>query len=118
MMQDAFENWMDAEARKVRGEWFDGKVVGVTQPGRQEAIGILAPYDELELEPEPENPYDRNAIAVRNRLGEQIGYLDKRLAEDLTRRLAQGLTVRAYVRCLRECPSGYGVSFGLLQYRG
>ncbi len=117
-MQDAFENWMDNRARDVRGTWFDGKVVGVTQPGRQEAIGAIVEYDELTLAPEPENSFDRDAIAVRSPAGEQIGYLDKRLAGEITRRTQhQGMAVRCFVRCVRDTPSGKGVSFGLLQWK-
>jgi hypothetical protein len=42
----------------------------------------------LELRPEPENRYDANAIAVcRRSTGEQLGYLDRRLASEVTRDL-------------------------------
>lgn len=116
-MQDAFENWMDRKAREVNGSWFDGKVVGVTQPGRQEAIRTLTDYDELTLDPEPDNPFDPSAIAVRTPDGAQVGYLEKRLAGEVTRRvLKKGMAVQCFVRCIRTTPSGYGVSFGLLQY--
>jgi hypothetical protein len=116
-MQDHFENWMDAAARELGGEWFDGKVAGVTQPGRQEIIRTLEPCEQLFLDPEPENSYDRNAIALRTETGDQVGYLDRRLAADVTRRLSQGLKFQCRVRCVREVAGNYGVSFGLIQYR-
>lgn len=38
------------------------------------------------LDPEPENPYDRNAVAVRKWSDRaQLGYLDARLASEVTR---------------------------------
>ena len=122
-MQDDFEDWMDARAREFQGEWFDAKVVGLTYPNadgsdRQEIARELQPQDELRLSPEPENRFDKHAIALLAPDGRQIGYCDSRLAGELTRRLAQGLQIRAYVRAVRERNGQIGVGFGLLQYKG
>lgn len=40
------------------------KVAGVTFEGRQERIALLDVGDPVRLIPEPENPYDSNALAV------------------------------------------------------
>ncbi len=117
-MQDAFEDWMDGLSRELGATlWFDAKVAGVTQPGRQEAIRTLAPCDELVIEPEPSNPFDPNAVAVRTATGEQIGYLDRRCAADITRELRKGTRVRCFVRCLREGKGCCGICIALLQFR-
>lgn len=41
----------------------------------------VAEEDKLQLEVEPDNPYDPNAIKVLSRQGNQIGYLNKEIAE-------------------------------------
>ena len=109
---------MDAQG----GEWFDGKVVGITRRNadgsdRQLIAKGLAPFDELQLIAEPENPFDRNAIGVCTAEGKQIGYLEARVAEDLSRRLARGTRAKCFVRAVRESRGTYGVSFGLVQFK-
>jgi hypothetical protein len=59
------------------------KVVGVTFENRQIIIKQLHIGEMLELVQEPENPYDPNAVKVISRSGEDIGYLNKRLAEEV-----------------------------------
>lgn len=59
---------------------FHTKIVGVTFEDRQSAIAALRPGTPLRFEREPENPYDANAIAVREPRGSQVGYLNRRLA--------------------------------------
>ena len=122
-MQDAFEDWMDERAREVQGSWFDGKVAGVSRDNpngssRQAIARALQPQDELQLVPEPDNPYDPNAIAVYTADNEQVGYLEARLAGELTRRRQKGRQARCFVRTVREGYSGTcGVSFGLLEWQ-
>ncbi len=65
---------------RVKGRLITTKVVGVTFKGRQEVIARLQQGDLLWLEPEPDNPYDHNAIRVCRSNGEQIGYLNRSLA--------------------------------------
>lgn len=122
-MQDEFEDWMDLRAREVRGEWFDGKVAGMTfrnpdGSSRQIIASTLAPYDELELRPEPNNAFDSNAIALFTPEGEQVGYIEARLAGELTRRSLKGKQARCFVRAVRERGDTMGVSFGLLEWQG
>ena len=63
-------------------------VAGVTDlngdgSNRQEAIGQCQSGEPLDLVPEPDNPHDKNAIAVYSSAGKQIGYLDTDLAQDV-----------------------------------
>ncbi|MEQ9403341.1 MAG: HIRAN domain-containing protein [Cyclobacteriaceae bacterium] len=66
---------------------YDSKVVGVSQSNddgssRQEIIKReVLEEDYLLLKSEPDNAYDSNAIKVLSKLGNQIGYLNKELAE-------------------------------------
>lgn len=123
-MQDAFEDWMDAKVRALGGStlWFDAKVAGTTHPNadgssRQAIARTLQPEDELLLVPEPANPFDPHAIAVLSPDGAQVGYLEARLAAELTRRRERGIHARCFVRAVRQGHSGTcGISFGLLQY--
>jgi hypothetical protein len=120
-MQDAFEDWMDLRARECRGEWFDGKASGLTfanpdGSSRQMIAATLAPFEELQLVPEPANPFDSNAIALFTAAGEQVGYLEKRLAGELSRHMAKGTQARCFVRAVRNRGDTMGVSFGLLQW--
>lgn len=55
-------------------------VVGMTYNGRQAVIANLKPDEQLILRREPTNPYDRNAIAVDRKTGEQIGCIDRNIA--------------------------------------
>jgi HIRAN domain len=47
---------------------------------------------------EDDNPADRNAVAVFTSGGEQIGYLDRRLAADVRTWVAEGLRVLVVVK--------------------
>ena len=122
-MQDAFEDWMDERAREVQGEWFDGKVAGTTHrnpdgTSRQQIALTLAPHDELTLQAEPDNPWDANAIAVLTAGGEQLGYLEARLAREVTLRWKRCIRTRCFVRAVRQRGDIAGVSFGLVQWQG
>lgn len=62
------------------------KVAGVTYENRQEIIAKLQGTEPVVIKPEPENPYDKNAIAVVVGFeGEvyHIGYVPKELAAEL-----------------------------------
>lgn len=122
-MQDAFEDWMDSRAREVGGDWFDGKLAGLTWPNpdgssRQEIARTLSVYDELYLIPEPDNAFDKHAVAVFSPAGDQVGYLEARLARDLAHRGERGGKARCFVRALRSRGDVVGVSFGLLHWQG
>ncbi|MEA1081969.1 HIRAN domain-containing protein [Marinobacter qingdaonensis] len=80
---------------------YDAIVAGTGFEGRANKIRLCAkPGTEIVLSPEPNNPYDPNAIAVYlkvrgwyslfMKVEVQIGYIKKRLAASLTKRLAEG----------------------------
>ena len=52
---------------------------------RTKAIKECEIAEELELRHEPENSFDPNAVAVLRKSGEQLGYLDARLAGEVVR---------------------------------
>lgn len=60
------------------------KVAGVTFEGRQEYISQLIGDEPCRIEPEPENPYDANALAVKVAMHDgrivHIGYVPRDLA--------------------------------------
>ncbi|SNT28237.1 HIRAN domain-containing protein [Ekhidna lutea] len=68
---------------------YETKVVGVSLnnadgSSRQEIIKReVAEDDKLQLEAEPTNPYDSNAVQVLSKNGNQIGYLNKEMAETI-----------------------------------
>ena len=75
------------------------KIVGVTHPNsdgtsRRKILKRMrreeCEYEAVYLEPEPDNPYDKNAVKVLNIMGEQIGYLSSDLAEDIVKRISKG----------------------------
>ena len=51
--------------------------------------GFLRPDQQVELKPEPENPYDRNAVSVRYK-GEKIGHLTREIAAKYQPLIMQG----------------------------
>lgn len=87
---------------------FHTKIVGVTHANpdgsdRQDLLEDLADVGdegrgiELQLRREPENSYDRNAIAVLDPRGRQLGYLSKDVASSLAPQVDHGVSVRCRV---------------------
>lgn len=64
------------------------KIAGVTHRNRngsdrQMILERCSAREELRLIPEPDNRFDPNAVAVCRENGEQLGYLGRRLAEEM-----------------------------------
>lgn len=81
------------------------KVVGVTQRNtngrpRQQVVKDLKVGETLSLVREPFNPHDRNAIRVNSAGGEQVGYINRDVAEPLSEILDSGTRVRVIVSAL------------------
>ena len=80
---------------------YESKVVGVSQKNedgsdRQLIISReVEEEDPLTLEREPSNQYDKNAIKVLSKDGNQIGYLNKELAEKIKQALDNEVEVIA-----------------------
>ncbi len=85
LVEDLFEH---AEEIIARGEYagitdaesFHTKLAGVSFEGRQEIVARLQPATPLRLERQPDNPYDANACALFDPFGDQVGFLNRRLA--------------------------------------
>lgn len=63
---------------------FYTKVVGVTFEGRQGVVSSLEAGTPVELRRQPHNPVDPQAIAVTTLAGQQIGFLRKQIAAELS----------------------------------
>lgn len=87
---ELFEEEFAAEFSHVTDKKFHTKVVGTSfhnddGSNRCKIISSCEPMDYLTLRMEPDNPNDPNAIAVLRADGQQLGYLQKRLAGEITR---------------------------------
>jgi len=68
-------------------------VPGETEPRSVKAYASVPQVDFFErvvLEPEPDNPHDRNAIRVLRRSGEQLGYLPRVVGAEVVSGTANG----------------------------
>jgi len=70
---------------------FHTKLAGVTFDNRQDVLGGLAAGTPLRLERQPDNPHDKNACAVFDPHGAQVGFLNRRLASALAPALDAGV---------------------------
>lgn len=68
---------------KIHGRVITTRVVGVTFADRQEVVAKINMGDCVWLEREETNTFDANAIKVSRNNGEQIGFLNKYLANNL-----------------------------------
>lgn len=71
-------------------------VRGIPYEGREENASHVTQGDLLQLEPEPDNLYDPNAIKVIHR-GNQIGYVQSDIAKIVAREILTGTQVQATV---------------------
>lgn len=116
-----FDDWMDNQTRQLKGKWFYGRLAGAGHANadgssRQAEIETLNVRDELLLEPEPDNAFDPDAVKVLTPAGEQIGYLEARLAGETVRRRRRGVTSRCFVSNLTGTPGRRGLVFGFLTH--
>lgn len=78
---------------------FETAVVGMQYSGRTETATRLDQGDFIKLQREPGNKHDSNAIQVMTSQGEQIGYINRRIASHLAKGLdAWGGSWNARVR--------------------
>ncbi|MBN1193451.1 MAG: single-stranded-DNA-specific exonuclease RecJ [Coriobacteriia bacterium] len=96
LVEDLFEH---ADEILARGEYagiadaghFHTKLAGVTFEGRQEVVARLQPGSPLRLERQPDNPHDPCACALFDPFGDQVGFLNRRLAAVLAPVLDAGV---------------------------
>lgn len=77
-------------------ESFFTKVVGLSFKQRYLILDQIQSGDEVTLQPEPENPYDQNAIAVYYQ-EQKLGYLKAALARHLAQGMKEGNLYGAYI---------------------
>lgn len=75
---------LDPPQSKIQGRIVTTRVVGVSFEDRQEVIARLHIGDHIWVDQELDNPHDPHAIMVSRNNGEQIGYLSRHLAENLS----------------------------------
>ena len=78
------------------------KVVGVTDPNadgssRQEVLALCSPGEKLDLVHDAGNPKHPGTIEVRRTTGEQLGYLNDTLADEVAARQARGWRAAGYL---------------------
>ena len=108
---------------------FHTKVVGVTFKNddgsdRQRIIrdlnksGLLSEGTELDLIPQPDNPYDSNCIRVVAKNGQQIGCLSRDVAAKVAPMMKQGVVYKAFVTVQTGGDVGfaYGVNIRIETY--
>ena len=76
------------------------KVAGTSFDGRQSTMAFVHRDDPVTLRREPDNAYDRNAIAIDHARG-NIGYIPKVIAADLAPKLDDGCVATAKVTALQ-----------------
>lgn len=95
----------------TEAEQFHTKLAGVTFEGRQEVAARLQPGVPLRLERQPDNPHDPNACALFDPFGDQVGYLNRRLAAVLAPAVDAGVE---YDVAVADVTGGTdGASFGV-----
>lgn len=93
----------DEDEDDLLGEVFYCELVGEQYDGRQGTIAGLHPDDVLLVAPEPANPHDRNAVALRTPGGASVGYLPRACAAVVARWMREsGQDVSAKVKALRS----------------
>ncbi len=90
---------------------FPTKIMGVSFEGRQDVVAGLVSDLDLQLERQPQNPVDANAIAVYYGTL-QLGFLRKQIAKHLAPLIDSGISYRARVEHVTGGKDGknYGVN--------
>lgn len=86
-----FETIFEQSFGPIVDYWFYSKVAGATHRNkdrtlRSRIISRCQEFEQLDLVPEPDNPFDAHATAiVRRETGEQLGYVQARAAAEIAR---------------------------------
>ncbi|MDH4139362.1 MAG: single-stranded-DNA-specific exonuclease RecJ [Coriobacteriia bacterium] len=117
LVEDLFEHAEEIIAREEYGgiedaESFHTKLAGVTFEGRQDVVRRLDAGTPLRLVRQPDNPHDANAIALFDPRGDQVGFLNRRLAGVLARVADAGVEYDVEVTDVTggEAGRSYGVN--------
>lgn len=79
------------------GEWFDNE----DGTSRQDEIRLCTRGEAVRLVREPENPYDRMAVAVVSARGVRVGYLARARAVWIGSKIDRGYDVRAIIERIK-----------------
>jgi single-stranded-DNA-specific exonuclease len=90
------------------------KVAGVTFDNRQKAISRLSSGQKLNFVREPNNPFDKYAVAVRTESGEPLGYVPSASNGSIAFRMDKGGYYKVTVSTVTG--GGIGQSYGLNIY--
>jgi hypothetical protein len=96
--------WASAHADEVRVLVQSSPLAGFHHYAGVQVWRDLRVGDALELAREPDNPHDRNAVAVRWR-GHKLGYVPRRENGALAWGLDRGTPLRARISALAEHPN-------------
>ena len=103
---EEFMAWVESTQDEIADRHFFATLAGVSflnddGSDRQQILAQCAPREWLTLEPEPTNPFDKKAIGVLSPYG-QIGYLDRRCAQEISNAVKNGRRFRAAFCEMRE----------------
>lgn len=98
---------------------FHTKVVGVTHKNadgtdRQTVIRKCRLFENLALDHEEDNPHDPNAVRVFRINGQQLGYLNAGLAEEIVEKSESGYHFAVFIKDLTGGNKGQSVGVNLL----
>jgi hypothetical protein len=81
---------------------FDEVVKGTFVAERQRAVNRCKIHERVALRHEPQNPKDRDAIAVTRLNGDHLGYLAKGIGGPMLRKAAQGYLYSGFIKKFLE----------------
>ena len=112
------KKFLDRDAFAGIGErdTFPTKIMGVSFEGRQDIVAGIVPGVDLQLEREPENPFDGNAIAVRYGTM-QLGFLRKQIAKHLAPLIDAGIGYGARVEHVTGGTAGKNFGVNIRVFR-
>ena len=87
------------------------RVVGVTFENRQAVVALLSEGERVSLIREPDNAFDKNAVACVRWNHQQFGYLDRNLARVLAPKM--DYYGRPLIATVKRLTSGYYPSSSL-----
>ena len=108
-----------ARSQDSRVRHFHTKIVGVTHENsdgtdRQHVIRRCGLFENLALDREEDNPHDSNAVRVCRTDGQQLGYLNSGLAEEIVEKSARGYHFAVFIKNLTGGKKGQAVGVNLL----
>lgn len=92
-------NWEDDNIKILSNNII---VVGINYNGRKQYISKLSNGDELFYSREPENKYDHNAIQIKDKDGNMIGYISSDYANFYAPKMDYGIKYKIILKSIEE----------------